>query len=71
MVLTINLYDDEENDFFIRTNCPLPLFKKELKKYRNSKNSKEYGYNYQDFFRIIQDKSYFVEVIKEDERIYF
>jgi hypothetical protein len=71
MVLTINLYDDEEADFFIRTNCPLPLFKKELNKYRKRKASEKYGYNYDDFFRIIQSKDYFVEVIEADDRIYF
>lgn len=77
----VNLYDDEDEDFIIKTDCPAKVFKKILDAYRRGKikGFEEYdedvdylqGYNYDDFFKILRCMGYTVEVIKTKERYYF
>jgi hypothetical protein len=74
MINTINLYDDEETDFFVRTDCSLKDFKEMLDTYRKEEHSQQYGYNYDDFFKIIINRGYFIDVIHKnnaDLTLYF
>ena len=72
----VNLYDGEEEDFIIKTDCPAKVFKKILDDYRDGeidgyKDTELFGYNYDDFFTILRLKGYVVEVIRTKERYYF
>jgi len=67
----INLYDDEEADFYILTDCPSKEFEKLLDTYRKVAREKEGCYNYDDFFAELKRQGYKVEVVKSTERYYF
>ncbi len=75
MINQINFYDDEESgDFFIRTNCKLASFQTELNKYKEREDVIKDGAHYDDFFDIIKEKGYFIDVINKetsDIRVYF
>lgn len=66
--INIKLYDNEEYDYpIIKIHEEgFENFKKDLDEYRKNKE-----YNIDDFIRLVEGKSYFVEVIHTNREVYF
>ena len=65
----INLYNDEERDFYIQTDCPIDKFNIIRADYIESTGDN--GYNYDDFFGVLRKEGYKVVVVKSEHRVYF